>query len=135
MSRPCGLSLIAGGIGVTPFRSMIKNLSDKGERREITLFYSTKSPEEIAYVDIFEEAKNLGLKTVYILSDKNSIPPNWPGESGLITKEMLEKNISEHKKCEYYLSGPNAMVESYKNMIKNTGVKTSQIHTDYFPGF
>ena len=130
------LVFIAGGIGITPFRSIIKHLSDNGEKRDVTLFYSTKSPEEIAYVDIFEEAsKNFGLKTVYILTDKNNTPQNWPGESGLITGEMLKKYISEHKNCEYYLSGPNAMVESYTKLIKENGVGTKHIHTDYFPGF
>ena len=63
------LVFMAGGIGVTPFRSMIKYCIDKHEERPIVLFYANKVVSEFAYTDIFEDAKKVGIKTVYALTD------------------------------------------------------------------
>lgn len=129
------LVFIAGGIGVTPFRSIIKYLVDRNEKRDIVFFYSNKKEDEIAYKDVFTEAENkLGIKVVYILSDEN-VPPTWKGERGRINEEMLKKYVSDANSRLYYLSGPNAMVENYKKMLKSLKVKPTSIVTDYFPGF
>ena len=121
------LVFIAGGIGVTPFRSMIKYLIDKKERREATLIYSVKSEDEIAYRDIFEQAeREIGLKIVYLVGN-------------FLTEETIKKEILDYannpKEYLFYLSGPNAMVENYKKLLLKIGVRRSHIKTDYFPGF
>src|ERR1700709_894999 len=57
---------IAGGIGITPFRSMIKYLLDTGQHRPIVLFYASKTVSEFVYQDIFDQAqRELGIKTMY----------------------------------------------------------------------
>lgn len=127
---------IAGGIGVTPFRSMVQYMNDLEDKREVVLFYNVKSEEEIAYRDIFEQAKKkLNLKVIYVLSSSEE-NKNWQGEVGLINKEMLfryiDKDVSEY---DFYLSGPNAMVSNYKKLIEQMGVQNNKIHTDYFPGY
>ncbi|HUX21389.1 MAG TPA: oxidoreductase, partial [Spirochaetia bacterium] len=79
------LVFIAGGIGITPFRSMIKYLVDKGEERKITLVYSNYTADEIVFKDVIEEAqKKIGLKTVYTLTDFNKIPKEWCGRTGFV---------------------------------------------------
>lgn len=130
------MAFIAGGIGVTPFRSMIKYMIDTRDKRSVVLFYSVKNVDEIAYADLFEAArKEIGLKTAYVLSDLAQVPEGWPGETGFITKEMIEKKVPDFKERRFYLSGPNAMVESYKKLLKGVGVKNKDIVTDYFPGY
>jgi ferredoxin-NADP reductase/Na+-translocating ferredoxin:NAD+ oxidoreductase RnfD subunit len=130
------LVFIAGGIGVTPFRSMVKYLIDKREKRDIVLFYVAMSPDAFAYREIFDEASDVvGLKTVYILSGAKEIPPEWKGPTGFLDKEMIEKEVSEYTERIYYLSGPQAMVSAYKVMLEKAGVPSAQIRTDYFPGF
>ncbi len=117
------LVFIAGGIGVTPFRSMVKYLSDSGEQRKVTLIYSVKEEAEIAYKDIFEEgAQKFGLRTECLIKD-------------FLTKEVVEKMVPDWKDCMFYLSGPNAMVENYKTMLLRMGLPRASIKTDYFPGF
>lgn len=128
------LVFMAGGIGVTPFRSIVKFLIDTNERRDIVLFYSNKTASDIVYQDIFSQARNLGLKTVYILSDQN-IPGNWAGEKGLVDQTMVEKYVSDYKQRTFYLSGPNAMVQAYERTLRNMGIPSSQIKKDYFPGY
>lgn len=130
------LVFIAGGIGFTPFLSMIKYLMDKKEKRDITVFYANKTKSEIAYKSVLEEAKKqIGLKTVYVLTSKDTTPPDWTGKVGRIDQQMIEDEVSDYKNRKYYLSGPNAMVDAYKNLLLQMGVSRSTIITDYFPGF
>ncbi len=127
------LVFVAGGIGVTPFRSIIQNLLDTKEKRDIIFFYFCANEKEFAYTNIFEKAtRELSMKMVYVLSDKN-ISPSWKGEAGYFTEEMVKKYVPDFVDRMYYLSGPNAMVDSYKKLLHKIGVK--KIITDYFPGF
>lgn len=130
------LVFIAGGIGVTPFRSMIKYLVDKNDKRIITMFYSNKTRDEIAYVDVFNSAaQKLGIQTIYTLSDLPTIPADWKGERGFVTKEMIQKYVPDFKERTFYLSGPHGMVAAFEKTLDQMGVPRIQIKTDYFPGF
>lgn len=125
---------IAGGIGVTPFRSIIADLIDKKDTRSFVLFYANKTVKEIAYKDFFDTAQNtINLKTFYSISDETDA--NWKGLKGRLTPEVLQKNVADYKERTYYLSGPELMVEGYKKLLLALGVRRTQIRTDYFPGF
>lgn len=130
------LVYIAGGIGVTPFRSMIKYLIDIKEKRDIVLFYACASETDFVYGDIFDQAeKEIGLKVVRVVTDALKVSPEWKGKTGFITKEMVAAEVVDFADRTYYLSGPDAMVQNYKKMILGMGVKRGRVHTDYFPGF
>ncbi len=133
--RQQALVFIAGGIGITPFRSMIKHLIDLQEKREIKLFYICTQKEEFAYQELFRQAENIGLQTIYVLSKKAQIPKDWTGEIGYLNEEMLKKYLGSANNYAFYLSGPNSMVESYAKLLQKMGVKKKKIITDYFPGF
>lgn len=130
------LVFIAGGIGITPFRSMIKYLIDKNDQRQITLFFANKYVSEIVYRDIFDEAKQkLGITTIYTLTDKEKLPADWRGEYGRVDGAMIQKYVPDFRQRNFYLSGPNAMVEANEEMLRSLGMSRDQIKTDYFPGF
>jgi ferredoxin-NADP reductase len=117
------LVFIAGGIGVTPFRSMIKSLTASKEKRDIVLIYSVKAEDEIAYREIFDEAQaELGIKVIYLVSN-------------YIDQVLLDKEIPDYKERTFYLSGPSAMVDNYKKLFRGLGVAGKDMVTDYFPGF
>ncbi len=125
---------IAGGIGVTPFRSIIKNITEAGNKKDVILFYSAADQKEFVYKDIFKQAEGFGIKTVYVLGSK--IPDKtWTGEIGFLTEDMIKKYVPDFKDRKIYLSGPVAMVNNYKNLFRRMGVSNSSMHTDYFPGF
>lgn len=125
---------IAGGIGVTPFRSIIKHLLDTNKQISITLFYSASSQEEFVFENIFAEAeKKLAIKTVYIIT--KDVPKDWPGEIGRIDEQMIKRHVENATDAFYYVSGPQPMVIAYEKMLGDMGVKKSQIKTDYFPGY
>jgi ferredoxin-NADP reductase/Na+-translocating ferredoxin:NAD+ oxidoreductase RnfD subunit len=130
------LVFIAGGIGVTPFRSMIKYLVDKGEKRDIIIFYSNQNVQDIAYKQIFDQAeKLLGIKTVYSLTDTEFIPSDWNGEKGFIDKKMIEKYVPNFKERVFYISGPRSMTVAFQKMLAGAGIRKKNIKTDFFPGF
>lgn len=124
------LVFIAGGIGITPFRSMLQYIADTKENRDITLFYSISSPDQIAYQDILAKAALI----VPILSSQQT-PKSWNGETGLITKEMMVKHAPNYQESLFYISGPNAMVNSYRKLLANLGVPRHRIKTDHFSGY
>lgn len=127
------LVFVAGGIGVTPFRSMVKYLLDKKEKRDIVVLYTAKTPEDFAYKEVFDEARNVGIRVIYTVTNTKDVPNNWKGHVGRINGELVEKEIPDFKERMFYLSGPNAMIESFEQMLKKIGVK--HIKKDYFPGF
>lgn len=130
------LVLIAGGIGITPFRSMLKYLTDKNEKRDIVLFYSNREAHEIVYQEVFQEAwQKLGIKTLYTLTEMNSIPADWRGHRGRIDANMIEREVPDYKERIFYLSGPRTMVVAFEKTLTEMGVKDKQIKTDFFPGF
>lgn len=130
------LLFVAGGIGITPFRSMIQYLLDTNTKRDIVLIYTIPTPLEISYKDVFAEAeKKLGIKTIYVITREENVPKDWSGLSGRITKPMLINAVPDFTSRLAYLSGPNAMVDAYKTLLTFSGVQRTHIKTDYFPGF
>jgi ferredoxin-NADP reductase len=126
---------IAGGIGVTPFRSMIKYLLDRRQRRPITLFYASTRVEDIVYKDVFDRAQmELGIRTIYMVSDNKNLPAGWTGKVGRITPELIRATVPDYRNCVFYISGPRGMVDSFKDEINRLGAPGLDIRTDYFAG-
>lgn len=129
------LAFIAGGIGVTPFRSMVRQLLARGERRDAVLLYACRADADIAYRDLWTEAATkTGLRTVYVLADD----PARTGddvEHGFLTAETVRQRLPDWQERLFYLSGPDAMVQAYKRLLREMGVPPGRIRTDYFPGF
>lgn len=127
---------IAGGIGITPFRSMIKYLIDKNITKDIYLLYSCKFLKEVSYEQIFQDAEKVGIKTFFVITDESeSLPRTSQFIQGRITNDLIKEHISDFDNRHYFLSGPNAMVEGYKKLLKRINIPNRKIHTDYFPGF
>jgi glycine betaine catabolism B len=130
------LVFIGGGIGITPFRSMIKYLLDKKEKRDVTLFYANWKQNDIAYMDIFDEAqKQLGIKTVYSIAETPSISPEGRNCRGLLCERDIAEEVPDYMERIFYISGPHSMVTAFEGYLKKLGVNKSSIITDYFPGF
>jgi len=126
---------VAGGIGVTTFRSMVQYLVDNRVSVDVVLFYTASHPQEFAYTPLFTEAAKVGVITRYVVTDTNNVPANWQGGIGFLTVEQVEDAVPDFLERAYYLSGPNAMVLAYEKLFSRMGVPARQIRTDYFPGY
>ncbi len=130
------LVFIAGGIGVTPFRSMVKYLIDNGETRDVSIMYSNRELADIAYTKLFDEAyEKLDIKTFYTLTEKEKVPVNWRGNIGYFDSNFIKREIPDYKNCLFYLSGPQSLVLAFEDTLGKMGINRSRIKTDYFPGF
>jgi len=116
------IAFLAGGIGVTPFRSMIKYAIDKKQPRDMALLYSASSPDEISFQKLFDGAEEAGLKPHYVTD-------------GHIDKARIRSLLPDYKERIFYVSGPYGFVNAVHNALLELGVAGRQIVTDYFPGY
>jgi ferredoxin-NADP reductase len=135
------LAFIAGGIGITPFRSMVKGMSDRNERRDVVLLYSNRTESEIVYRDVWDESsQKIGLRTVYAITDSTSPHSSYliahsSFHIGRIDANLIRHEIPDYRERIFYVSGTQAMVSAMTATLKQLGVPRRQIKTDYFPGF
>jgi ferredoxin-NADP reductase len=128
------LAFIAGGIGVTPFRSMVQELVNRHERRPIVMLYGANRPDELAYADLFDEAADkLGLKMIYAVAEGDARGPAVV--SGFIDQALIRREIPDFLERTFYISGPRAMVLRFRRALAELGVARSRIKVDFFPGF
>ncbi len=127
---------IAGGIGITPFRSILKYLIDTNQPRDIVLFYSNKLQSEIVYADVLNEAASkIGTRIICTLTDTSSIRPEWRGAVGRISAELIQKTIPDFAERTFYISGPHTLVTSFETVLNSIHIHKDKIKVDFFPGF
>jgi ferredoxin-NADP reductase len=130
------LIFLAGGIGITPFRSMLQYLLDTGERRPIVLFYANKTVDDILYREVFDRAqRELGIEVIYTLTNARNLPASWQGRVGRLSPQLIRAVVPDFKDCLFYISGPSSMVNSFKGLLRDLGIRGAHIKTDFFPGF
>lgn len=121
--------MIAGGIGITPMRSIIKWLVDNRERRNIKLLYATSTYQSVAFRDLFENAP---IDFSIILSRP---PVNWTGQSGRLSADNIIDLSERDKNTLIYVSGPEPMVKSLHSNLVLKGIAEYRIVTDCFIGY
>ena len=120
------IALIAGGIGITPFRAIVKWLVDGKISRDIILLYSNKSPEDIAFKELFDEGvKSAGLRVVYKNTDA----------TGFIDEKFIKSEVPDHQDRLFFISGPEPMVEAMTKILQGMNISKSNIKQDFFPGY
>ncbi len=130
------LVFIAGGIGVTPYRSMVKYLLDTKENRTITMLYSARTINDFAYKDIFEQARHeLSMNTLYVVTDEAVEAPNKYMRTERINTEMIKREVSDYQDRLFYISGTQSMVKAIQGMLKDIGVPSHHVKIDYFSGY
>lgn len=128
---------IAGGIGITPFRSMIRDATARALPHHLLLFYANHGAEDAAFLsDLTElERQNPEFKLVATLTGTRAGTTDWTGELGQITREMITNHVDDPAAPVYYLAGPPAMVSSMEALLKNAGVAAKNIRADMFRGY
>lgn len=115
---------IAGGIGITPFRSILKQLAYEKKPINVTLLYSNRDQDVVFKDELEAIAKdNPSFKIHYIFSPEH------------IDEEKIKKCVEDIRTPIFYISGPEPMVESIGNLLKEMGVMEEQIRQDWFPGY
>lgn len=123
--------MIAGGIGITPFASMLRTAGLRNDRRPFLLFYGNDTLQKAIFLDELKELKNhLVLQLVEVLEHP---PEEWAGERGVIDRELLLRHLPEDPvRTRYYLCGPGPMMDAIEPSLRNLGVPMEQIHSERF---
>jgi len=134
-SRPA--VFLVGGIGITPFRSIILQATRDKLAHKLYLFYSNRRPEDAAFLDELQavEKQNPNYKFIGTMTDMRKSQRMWQGETGHITPQMLAKSVRDLKGPIYYTAGPPGMVAAIRQMLTNSGVGEDDIRTEEFTGY
>lgn len=124
------LTFVAGGIGITPMRSMLKWLVDINEVRRVQLIHAVNDEIDLVFQNVFNNYPHLTYTPV--VSNPGA---EWKGETGKLSADRILKlaeNLTDTGLL--YISGPEIMVETFVNDLSNK-ISKSQLVTDYFPGY
>lgn len=129
--------LLAGGIGITPFRSQILNATRSRTSRGIFLFYSVRVPEEAAFLQELREMErcNTCYKLICTVTQPGRAQMPWSGETGRISIQMLSKWIPELSAPIYSIAGPPGMVTGVRQMLIDSAVAEQNIRAEEFYGY
>jgi ferredoxin-NADP reductase len=125
---------LAGGIGITPFRSMLRYIADKGLDYEITLVFSNRDRESTAFFEELEELESRipRFRVVFTMDED----PSWEGESRRISPEMLEDVLGDGlSSFHFMIAGPPGMAKAVEAAILEAGVPEEQVQSDSFSGY
>lgn len=128
---PRAFVFIAGGIGITPFLSMIKTQVDKGESTPIYLFYGMRTTKDLAFHKVLENLSQSHDFFHYfpILSEQDS---QWSGEQGYVSFEMIKERVTPISENYYFFCGPPIMYDNITPKLQQAGVDPSHIHSEKF---
>lgn len=123
---------IAGGIGVTPFMSMIQYMVELNHQREVILLYFNRTEADIAFrnkLNEFTTGSSLKLKVVHILSKQE----DWNGEKGHFNKQLIEKYcVHPFVDHHFYVCGPPAMSQAVLKGLNDSGIPKKNIYSEMF---
>ena len=125
--------LLAGGVGITPFRSMCRYCTDKQVSSSVILLYGNRTENEIAFKTEFEEMQreNLNLRVVFILNEANS---QWKGLTGFITADLIKNLVPDYRERIYYACGPPGMVKAMETTVASLGLPPSHLRLEVLAG-
>ena len=124
---------VAGGIGITVFRSMLRYVADTGEPYRVTLVYSNRDRESTAFLDELDdlESRIPGLRVVLTMTDD----PGWEGETRRLDADVLAELAGGHEDKTYFVAGPPGMVEGVSDSLLAAGVPDERVVAGKFSGY
>ncbi|MEO5918126.1 MAG: FAD-dependent oxidoreductase [Candidatus Limnocylindrales bacterium] len=130
--------VLTGGIGVTPFRSiLVQAVRDGGLPYRVVVLYANRRPEDAAFLDELAHLaqQDSNLTFVPTMSDMSESGRAWDGERGRIDGSMLGRHLAGVASAIYYLTGPPGMVSGLRTMLVDSGVDEDDIRTEEFTGY
>ena len=128
-SRPA--VFLAGGIGITPFLAMARDVAKRKLPHEIVLFYSNRRPEHAAFLEELERLQGPKFRLVATMTEA----PGWKGERRFISRELLAEHLPDLRAPVYYFAGPPGMTMAMQGMLTELGVPEDDMRSEEFYGY
>jgi len=128
---------LAGGIGITPFFSIVRQADHDRMPHKLYMFYANRRPEDTPFLDTLHELEksNPNFRFVPTMTEMSRSKKTWNGETARIDKEMLSRHLSDLRGPIFYIAGPPAMVAGLSKMLVAAGVEEDDIRSDEFAGY
>jgi predicted ferric reductase len=126
-----GFVLIAGGIGITPMKSILVTAAERGDDRPYLLIYANKTWDDITYREELENLKEkLNLTIVYVLREP---PEDWSGETGYVDKDLLDRYIPKRRGTrQYFICAAPRMMDQVERALHDLNVPVTNVHMEHF---
>lgn len=133
--RPC--VFIAGGIGITPFMSMLRQAAHDGSDRQLRLVYSNRRPEDAAFLDELEgfERRLPGFRLHATMTDMAASARAWEGDTRMLGAEVIADASQELAAPVYFVVGPPGFVGAAKEGLGVLAVPAADVRTEPFYGY
>ena len=128
---------LAGGIGITPMRSMLLQATREHLRHRVFLFYSNSRPENAPFLEELDrlQRQNPNYTFVPTMTAIRGSDRSWQRETGQIDQVMLAKHLEGVASAIYYMAGPSGMVRAMHTLLNSMGVDDDDIRTEEFVGY
>jgi ferredoxin-NADP reductase len=130
--------LLAGGIGITPFRSiLVETIGDGGLRYPVVVFHANRHPEDAAFADELRSLANRDSNLAFVptMTAVTGADQSWDGERGRIDADMLKRHVGGLVEPIYYIAGPPGMVQGLRAMLLASGVDEDDVRIEEFTGY
>ena len=127
--------MLAGGIGITPFRSMLRHIVHEDLPHNVTLIYSARKPAEAAFLHELTEMADIHEQLTFIPTMTNTDASEWDGFTRRIDAEMLQGTLEDLHKPVYYIAGPPKMVKAVQQVLDNLGIDEDEVRFEEFAGY
>jgi ferredoxin-NADP reductase len=127
-------AMITGGIGITPFRSMIKYCTDRKIPSHIILLYGNRNEESIVFQDELKDlaTRNPQIKVIHCLSRPGD---DWKGRRGHVDDTVVREEIPDYGERIFYVCGPPSLVTDLVSALHDLNIPPDRIRTEAFPGY
>lgn len=129
--------MIAGGIGITPFRSMVLSAAHSRLNHQIVLLYFNRCPEDAPFLEELRhlESRDPKCRLIAVMTQPERSRRGWSGENGHLDAAMLERHVQNLKKPIFYVAGPSLMVAGIRQVLNAAGVDNDDVRTEEFAGY
>jgi ferredoxin-NADP reductase len=131
------LVFLAGGVGIAPFRSLIRFAVDMPTRHEIALFYSSQTPEETPFLKELKQIadENPRISVTPTMTRLRETSTKWTGLTARISAEMIKDRCKTWETATYYIVGPPPMASGMKQMLQEMNIPATRIKMELFAGY